>query len=272
MPKKPKPTVNPVLAREDQIALALKKAQENYAIPVPTPVYRYQVGQSVQLGHLVDVRVEEVLDDGKFIMLSHHNKGRAGGIDYDNGRKQFGIKPWYELAPLVGVSSQNFMRPRKGLTFRSSTLSDTLGLLEREGIQDSPDYQRGHVWTESDKVRLIASLMNRSDIGKLVLVELDSNEGFRYEILDGKQRLNALREFITGGFKYCRHYYWELTTQDRSEFENTIVPVAQISNHELTRVEKLELFLNVNAAGVAQTEEHLNHVRRLLTKAKAEAG
>ena len=162
------------------------------------------------------------------------------------------------------------MAPRKNYNFLSFCIQDLLNTLERSGIQDSPDYQRGYVWSEEDKAKFIHSIMMRSDLGKIVLVELPYTESAYYEILDGKQRINALRDFIAGKFKYRNHFHWELSRIDRSEIENSLITVAKIKSDQLTKVEKLELFLSVNAAGVPQTEEHLSHVRRLLHQAKRE--
>lgn len=269
--KKAKAVETPPLSQAELIAKSLAEAQMDYCIPMSKPGYLYKKGQAIQYGQLIDVRVEEVLDDGKFIALSHHSTGSERGTNYDHGRRFFGVRPWHELAPLDAICAVTYISPRKNYVTHTSTLGDTLHTLERSGIQDSPDYQRGYVWTEQDKVHLIHSIMTRSDIGKFVLVELSELNGHRFEILDGKQRLGALLEFIKGGFKYCGRYHWELTYADRKGIENTLVPVVRIPDSQLTRVEKLELFLNVNAAGVPQTEAHLLKVRQLLTEAKAQA-
>jgi len=57
------------------------------------------------------------------------------------------------------------------------------------------DYQRGDVWKHSQKVELIRSIQNRYSIGVLVLF---INDEKRFEILDGQQRLLAIRDYLTG--------------------------------------------------------------------------
>ena len=70
----------------------------------------------------------------------------------------------------------------------------------------NPEYQRDYVWSEEDKVDLIDSIMHHRDIGKFVFVEnpFDHSKergGDSYEVLDGKQRINAIIGFINGEFK-----------------------------------------------------------------------
>lgn len=60
-----------------------------------------------------------------------------------------------------------------------------------------PEYQRRLRWTSSQKSRLIESLLLNIPIPPVFLYESDAA---RYEVMDGQQRLNAVREFIAGDF------------------------------------------------------------------------
>lgn len=78
--------------------------------------------------------------------------------------------------------------------------------LDREEIWLDPPYQRlGGIWTRETKQLLIDSLLNDFDIPKLYFHDFypaESHQGrdFRYAIIDGKQRLNAIWGFIDGEF------------------------------------------------------------------------
>lgn len=61
-----------------------------------------------------------------------------------------------------------------------------------------PEYQRRLRWDNSQKSRLIESLLLNIPIPPVFLYESDAA---RYEVMDGQQRLNAVREFISGGFQ-----------------------------------------------------------------------
>jgi hypothetical protein len=95
------------------------------------------------------------------------------------------------------------------MKFDCNTLSDStvmLMYLERERIFLDPPYQRaGEVWDLYKKQLLIDSLINGFDIPKLYFHEYDKAEIHngrlcKYAIIDGKQRLSAIWEFMNGGF------------------------------------------------------------------------
>ncbi|WP_263769392.1 DUF262 domain-containing protein [Propionivibrio soli] len=60
-----------------------------------------------------------------------------------------------------------------------------------------PEYQRRLRWTTSQKSKLIESFLLNIPVPPVFLYESDAA---RYEVMDGQQRLNAVREFIAGDF------------------------------------------------------------------------
>lgn len=60
-----------------------------------------------------------------------------------------------------------------------------------------PEYQRRLRWSVAQKSRLIESLLLNIPVPPIFLYESDAA---RYEVMDGQQRLNAVREFIAGDF------------------------------------------------------------------------
>jgi Protein of unknown function DUF262 len=60
-----------------------------------------------------------------------------------------------------------------------------------------PEYQRRLRWSTSQKSKLIESLLLNIPIPPVFLYESDAA---RYEVMDGQQRLNAVKEFISGDF------------------------------------------------------------------------
>ncbi|NPT27035.1 DUF262 domain-containing protein [Pseudomonas aeruginosa] len=60
-----------------------------------------------------------------------------------------------------------------------------------------PEYQRRLRWSNTQKSRLIESLLLNIPIPPVFLYE---NDGARYEVMDGQQRLNAIKEFQEGEF------------------------------------------------------------------------
>lgn len=93
--------------------------------------------------------------------------------------------------------------------FECNELNDSTVMmmyLDRERIFLDPPYQRqSEVWTLYKKQLLIDSLINSYDIPKLYLHEYDKAEVHagalkKYAIVDGKQRLGAIWQFLEGKF------------------------------------------------------------------------
>lgn len=80
---------------------------------------------------------------------------------------------------------------------------------ERDAIKVDPEYQRqGEVWNLEKKQLLIDSILNDYDIPKLYfhhLMQWYANDfdqdRFRYAVIDGRQRLEAIWDFVDG--KFC---------------------------------------------------------------------
>lgn len=76
----------------------------------------------------------------------------------------------------------------------------------RDTIQTNPEYQRSSdIWTQEKKQLLIDTILNGFDVPKLYFHKfhsplLLSGKQYEYAIIDGKQRLEAIWEFIDGKF------------------------------------------------------------------------
>lgn len=67
-------------------------------------------------------------------------------------------------------------------------------------ILDAP-YQRGAVWTTDQQRALIKSMLMHLPVGNVVLAQLPYKEGrCTYRVIDGQQRIRALRAFVAGEF------------------------------------------------------------------------
>jgi len=71
-------------------------------------------------------------------------------------------------------------------------------LIEKgEVLNLRPEYQRRLRWSTVQKSKLIESLLLNIPVPPIFLYESDAA---RYEVMDGQQRLNAVREFLAGDF------------------------------------------------------------------------
>lgn len=152
----------------------------------------------------------------------------------------------------------------------------------RAGLDLDPDFQRGHVWTPSQRVAWVEHVLTRGDVGKTLLVahvgtrshESDRNGQIQgYCLVDGKQRLTTVRAFLRGDFgvfadpEHPEGYLWSELGPDlkrdftvRFHWRVVVVP---------TRAEILRLYLKINAQGTPHTAAEIARVQRLLAEETA---
>lgn len=77
----------------------------------------------------------------------------------------------------------------------------------------NPDYQRNPIWKKDKQVAFIESLFMGIVVPPIYVVEIPEQEvleGNKYEVVDGKQRLNTIQEFLNGKIqledKYLEYY------------------------------------------------------------------
>jgi uncharacterized protein with ParB-like and HNH nuclease domain len=74
-------------------------------------------------------------------------------------------------------------------------LEACLRRIEQETIILAPDFQRNEVWTDEKKSRLIESILLKIPIP---MFYVSSDEKGIYSVVDGLQRLSAIRDFVLG--------------------------------------------------------------------------
>jgi Protein of unknown function DUF262 len=236
---------------------------------VALPGWPLHIGQSVQVGHLNNCVIYDVYDEGREIVIEYtHTSTRDNSGVY----QCWGAWYWFDVFP---VMENTFKKPQlvpvgKWNSYYSQTSLDSLmNRINNEYFRDNPDYQRGYVWTHENKLSYIDSIFKEHELGKFIWIKFPYPD-VKYEVLDGKQRINAIREFIQGKWQYKDMFYWQLNRMDRHIIEDRIFSYAELDVKNYTRSELLKIFLDVNVAGVPQTEEHLAKVFALYQQALKE--
>jgi uncharacterized protein with ParB-like and HNH nuclease domain len=84
-------------------------------------------------------------------------------------------------------------------------VKDILDLRHQQMLVVNPEYQRGVVWTQTQKKRLVDSILRGYPIPLIYLHHIKQSAGKlvseRYEVIDGQQRITAIAEFREGAFK-----------------------------------------------------------------------
>jgi Protein of unknown function DUF262 len=70
----------------------------------------------------------------------------------------------------------------------------------RERIHLNPAWQRGPVWSRPKQALLVDSILRGYDVPMIYLRETPRDTAFKYEVVDGQQRLRAIWEFIDGAY------------------------------------------------------------------------
>lgn len=135
-------------------------------------------------------------------------------------------------------------------------------------------YQRGNVWTLENKQALIESIYNGVDCGKIIVRERDWDEidaleaaGLEfafYDVVDGKQRLTALNEFINDVFPDSYgNYYSDLSDHAQHAFgDNQLISYAEMKPHTKD-ADVIKTFLRMNFSGIPQSKEHLDYLKSI---------
>lgn len=83
------------------------------------------------------------------------------------------------------------------------TLVNEIVNVRRGGLDTQPFYQRGYIWSEDFKSKLILSITKGYPIGNITIRNLDTpnKKGAGKEVVDGQQRLTTITNFIDDEFE-----------------------------------------------------------------------
>ena len=233
----------------------------------PEPTYEFNANDNIKLGALKNVVIIDKYFDGKLYKIEYDSKVKDEyGRDTGHIEREYNYFTWYKLRPFKEwADGTSFIRNEDvRLCYMNTSIHSILGKKYFFGLDMDPDYQRGYVWTQEDKEKLIDSIFNNVDIGKFVFIHKPISSEYLYEILDGKQRVTAICEFYENRFPYKGKYFNDLCVRDQNHFENYHVSLAEIEYANKETI--LKYFLMLNTTGKTIDENHLKKVREMLSK------
>ncbi|GGR13195.1 hypothetical protein GCM10008957_27690 [Deinococcus ruber] len=115
-----------------------------------------------------------------------------------------------------------------------------------------PTWQRPAVWRAAQQIRLIESCFLGFDIGRFLVTESHTLalDGL---LLDGQQRLLAIRSYLQGEITVFGARFQELTERDRRRFLDTLLPTARLNADQLSEAVLIDLYVRLNYGGTAHT-------------------
>lgn len=130
------------------------------------------------------------------------------------------------------------------------------------GLNFDPDYQRDYVWTAQQKVSYVEWVLRGGQSGLDIFF---NHPGWMrdwkgaYEVVDGKQRLEAVMGFFKGEVPAFGYYIHEWSDQP------DMLKMLHFHVNDLTeRVDLLRWYLSMNAGGTIHTPEEMQKVKAMI--------
>jgi len=240
---------------------------------ISEPTYFFKVGDRVDFGNWEMVKILKVLEGGKLYLIfkvgPNIQYGKRVGL-----KKDMDYALWTDIRPYRTLEEKQ--TPEKfrqeddvRLSYSQREVFSIFGVYyHHAGLDLNPDYQRELVWSEEQKVALIDSIFRNIDIGKFTIIRRKFREDLDhyYEILDGKQRIQALIDFYECRFKYKGKTYNDLHWRDRLHFQHYIINWAE--SEPMTDEQKYRYFLKLNVSGVPIAKKHIDKVHKMWENSK----
>lgn len=148
------------------------------------------------------------------------------------------------------------------LTF--DELKDWVARQLKHNLDINPDFQRAHVWKESDQIAFIEFVLSGGLTGKDLYFNMPGwqrNYEGDFVLVDGKQRLTAILRFINNEIPAFNCLL--------NDFDNPKLLLMRTNvkihvNNLATRKECLQWYINFNQGGIVHTEEEISKVIDLI--------
>lgn len=227
------------------------------------------VGDVVYVDGLKDTKVVwefEVRGNDVFAIVESYNASMENKVLVDLVRKE----PREDIACVLTDSSQEVSKMSNlKVEVVTSDIRKFLDLYAEGEYDFNPCYQRGLVWSLEQKQAFILALFSGRAYLKPTFLFNGWSSGIKaYEVIDGKQRLNTVIEFVKGQFAVNGCYYKALGLADVRKFIRTPMEYTVIEYYdakegmvEMPLEQRVELFLQLNEYGQRVDQTHLDNIK-----------
>lgn len=162
-------------------------------------------------------------------------------------------------------------QPWKSIEATLQSWGDRTGLPGSLGLNLDPDFQRGHVWTEDKQIAFIEFCLRGGEYSRTILFNhpnWDGNYVGEMVLVDGKQRLEAVRKFVRNELPIFGGNRLNDFDDPKKLLRSSEASLKFGVNRLKTRREVLEWYLQINTGGVVHTAEEIAKVEALLRQEK----
>lgn len=145
------------------------------------------------------------------------------------------------------------------------TIEESIKSFARDApVETDPDFQRAHVWNETQQRNYVEYIMRGGYAAREIFWNCATwgcvaKTEAPLQLVDGKQRLEAVRKFLRGELRAFGYL--------ASEWDRLDILTCRMRwyvNDLRTRAQVLSWYLDLNSGGVVHTDEELTRVRALL--------
>lgn len=145
------------------------------------------------------------------------------------------------------------------ISFKQSQLKivDIYSWLEGQILQYKIKIQRNSAWRNEDREEFIDTIINGYPIPPIFISSgiLDEEKLVNiYHVLDGRQRLETIQNFINKNFTYKGKQYDELDKRERVKILNYFVPIITIDDSNVQQLKEIFKRLNKTAIKLNRIE------------------
>lgn len=135
-----------------------------------------------------------------------------------------------------------------------------------------PDYQRGHVWTDTQAGRFMGFLLEWGTSPVIFVQRWAASVGHPDEVIDGKQRLTAVSRWTNNEIpaifadpSQSPMFLRDFTKADQRNFTGPGGPTLTIQYvGYTTRAEVMAFYLRLNTGGTPHSTEEIERVRGMI--------
>jgi hypothetical protein len=221
-----------------------------------------------EYGNLIKVKVDDYQRSTKHIgeNVISHPKSRINILNYDIESIAYRLK-----------LRDNYVKYETISGIKVAEVNWNPYVINKEGVKEY--FQRGFVWNLEQNQNLIESIYSNIDCGKILVrhrkwTELEgmikiglTEELSFYDIIDGKQRLNAIRGFLDDEYPdHLGNYFSDLSINSQHAFNMSMLFSYSEIDGDVSDSYIISQFLKLNFMGVPQSKEHLDFVREINNK------